>query len=426
MKKKMWQAAGWITMGLFLMLGAPQAHAADDTRAELERMRRQMDQLMRQNQELGQRINQMEKELETKNAPGPAEVDAQHQSVIEQEVARQLTEKEEEGGFSLGRHIKFSGLFEGDFIAGKDALDENGAHTTEFDLATLELYIDMMVTDWATGRIVIEHDGDNDHLRVDEAHVTLGNPDKFPLSLTAGRLYVPFGDFSTNMLQDPFSQVLGEINDEGAILEFSQYGLTASVFAYNGMDKDDADNDTINAWGGALGYSFEDDDKTFNVGVAWVSNIADSVELSDFIKDQLEENGQDPDRFPDEVSAMTAYLNGTWGPFGMIAEYVRALDDFDDFFPDGENGLEPAALNLEIAFSTAIRDLETVFAIGYQQSWDAAGFLPEHRYIGAVSFGIFEGTTLSFEYYYDKDYDTGDNGTDNNGHGFTTRLAYEF
>lgn len=411
-------------MGVFLLLGAPQAYAADDTRAELERMRRQMDQLMRQNQEMGQRINQMEKELEAQNAPGPAEVDAQHQSVIEQEVARQLAEKEEEGGFSLGKYIKFSGLFEGDFIAGKDALDENGAHTTEFDLATLELYIDMMVTDWATGRIVIEHDGDNDHLRVDEAHVTLGNLDKFPLFLTVGRLYVPFGDFSTHMLQDPFTQVLGEISDEGAILGFSQYGLTASVFAYNGMDAEDLDNDTVNAYGAALGYSFEDDDKAFNVGVAWVSNLADSNEASDLIQERLENDGLG---LSDEASAMAAYLNGTWGPFGMIAEYIKAIDRFEEReFPYGNEGAKPAALNLEIAYTTAIRDLETVFAVGYQRSWECVTFLPENRYIGTVSFGIFEGTTLSFEYYYDKDYDTGDNGTDNNGHGFTTRLAYEF
>ncbi|MDL2269599.1 LbtU family siderophore porin [Desulfosarcina sp. OttesenSCG-928-A07] len=429
MKKKvkgMAKAIGCATAGLLLLLCVPQVHAADDTRSELEQLRFQMEQLMRQNRELGQRINQMEKELE-RGTTAPPQVDARHQSVIEQEVARQLAEKEEEGGFGLNKHIRLSGLFEGDFVAGKDAMDEDGAHTTEFDLATLELYLDIMVTDWATGRIVIERDADSDDLRADEAYVTLGNVDKFPLFFSLGLLYVPFGDFSTHMLQDPFTQVLGETNDAGAVLGYSQFGLTASVFAYNGMDEEDSDNDTINAYGAALSYGFEDDNKTFNAGVAWISNIADSVELSDYIHDALQDAGQDPDYFPDEISAMAAYVNATWGPFGMIAEYVKALDDFDEFFANGSGGdLEPAALTTELSYTTSFFDLETVFALGYQQSWDAGGFLPEHRYIGVVSFGIFEGTTLSFEYYYDEDYDTGDNGTDNNGHAFTTRVAYEF
>lgn len=421
---------GWTALGLFFLLCASQAHAADDTRAELEQLRLQMEQLMQRNQELGERISQMERERAGSDASRPVQVDARHQDIIEREVARQLSEKEEKGGFRLGNHIKFSGLFEGDFFAGKDALDPTGAHTTEFDLATMELYIDMMVTDWATGRIVIEYDDDDDKLRVDEAHVTLGNIEKFPLFLTVGRLYVPFGDFSTHMLQDPFTQVLGEINDEGAILGASFAGVTASVFTYNGMDKDDLDNDTVNGYGASLTYGFEDDSKNVNIGVAWVSNIADSSELSDVVEENVFADNAATGQargLSDEVSALAAFVNGAWGPVGLIAEYVQALDRFEDReFAYGGDGAKPAAMNLELAYTTSVYDLETVFALGYQRSWESVDFLPKHRYIGTTSFGIFEGTTLTFEYYYDENYTVGSGGTDSNGHGFTTRLAYEF
>jgi hypothetical protein len=39
---------------------------------------------------------------------------------------------------------------------------------------------------------------------------------------------------------------------------------------------------------------------------------------------------------------------------------------------------------------------------------------------------IFDGTTVILEYYLDKDYSLSDGGTDDDGYGFTTRLAYEF
>ena len=52
--------------------------------------------------------------------------------------------------------------------------------------------------------------------------------------------------------------------------------------------------------------------------------------------------------------------------------------------------------------------------------------LPENRYIAATSMNVFEGTTVSLEYYFDEDYAVSDGGTDEDGYGFTTRLTYEF
>ena len=37
-----------------------------------------------------------------------------------------------------------------------------------------------------------------------------------------------------------------------------------------------------------------------------------------------------------------------------------------------------------------------------------------------------KNVTTTFEYFFDKDYSLSDGGTDNDGYGFTTRLAYEF
>lgn len=51
--------------------------------------------------------------------------------------------------------------------------------------------------------------------------------------------------------------------------------------------------------------------------------------------------------------------------------------------------------------------------------------------IGAISVGLFEGTTLTLEYFHDEDYDVEDNGSEDGGtgedkYGFTAQLAYEF
>lgn len=425
-------------MGILCLLCAPCPTEAKtkNSREEMELLRQQVELLKQQNQQLNQRITDMEKTLEQQAATVPPHVKAQQQSMIEQEVARQIEEKG--GDFKISDYVKLSGLIEGDYILNEDFGGTNGS---EFDLATLELYLDIMVNKWASGHIVIEHDGDEDKLRIDEGYVTLGNTEEFPLFASIGRLYMPFGSFETKMLQDPLTQLLGETNDEGLVVGFSHQGFTGSVFAYNGMDKDDPDNDTINGYGVSLAYSYEEEEKAFNAGAAWISNIADSVEMQDVVRGNIGAHF-DVDEGPlsDEVSAIALYMNGKWGSWSAITEYVRALDSFEAWefgygrFIDEEDealgrvhGAEPAAWNLEVAYTTTIKDIETVFALGYQRSWEALALeLPEHRYLGTISFTIFEGTTLSFEYYYDQDYSVSDGGTDENGHGFTTRLAYEF
>ena len=59
------------------------------------------------------------------------------------------------------------------------------------------------------------------------------------------------------------------------IVGVEKNGFTASLFSYNGMnesdDPTDDDNDTINGFGAALAYSYEQEDRGFNAGIAWAT-----------------------------------------------------------------------------------------------------------------------------------------------------------
>ena len=403
------------------------SQAAPPSKSEIEQLKQQVQQLMEQNQQLNQRLGEMEKSMQAQ--PAAEEPTARHKSVIEQEVARQLDEKKV--GPSLNEFVKLSGSIEGDYKLGKDF---QGDHFSEFVLDTVDLIFDIKVVDWATGTIVVEYDGTDggDDFNIDEAHITLGKTEDFPFFLTAGKVYAPFGDFTTNMIQDPLTLTLGEINSAGVIAGFEKNGFTAAVFSYNGMGENsdplDDDNDTINGFGASLAYSYGQEDRGFKVGAAWVNNIADANATTDI----LEDNGVYS--ISDQVAGMALFFGGNYKGFSLQTEYVTALDSFAvNEIPYGldeetwVNGAEPAAWNSELAYTTAILDKETIFAIGYQKSWEAVALeLPEHRYIAAISVGIFDGTSLAFEYSHDKDYAAGDGGTGNSGHGFTTRLAYEF
>lgn len=397
-----------------LLAAAIPARAASPSKSELEQLKMQVQMLMQQNQQLSQRITQMEKNVQ----PAPPA-----KAAIEEEVSRQLNEKKP--GPQINDFVSLSGSIEGDYKLSKE---KDGANKSEFVLDTVELIMDVKVTDWATGKIVIDYDGDSedDGFYLDEANITLGKTEEIPFFLTAGKLYVPFGDFSTNMIQDPLTQTLGEINPKGVIAGYEANGFTATVFSYNGMDEGDEANDTINGFGASLAYRYEQEDSGLNAGVAWVSNIGDSSTITDYME---ESDGKIAvHSISDQVPGVSFNFGGQYKAFSAIAEYTAALDSFDTTeVPYGADGAEPKALNTELAYTTAIMEKETVFAVGYQRSWEAYALeLPEHRYITSASMNVFDGTTVTLEYFIDEFYGNDPDASDDSGYGFTTRLTYEF
>jgi hypothetical protein len=437
MTKRLQRSLALAAAGTFCLLQTLPAQAATPSKNEIEQLKQQVQQLMQQNQQLNKRIGEMEKNVQAQPASAgrvvSEEEQARHKSMIEEEVARQV--KEKSGGPNINEFVNLSGSIEGDYKLGKDF---QGDHSSEFVLDTVDLIFDIKVTDWATGKVVVEYDGteDNEDLYIDEAHITLGKTEDFPFFLTGGKIYAPFGNFSTNMIQDPLTQSLGEINSEGVIAGFEKNGFTASLFSYNGMnegdDPTDSDNDSINGFGASLAYSYEQEDRGFNAGIAWVNNIGDAGTITDYLESNADGAKPEVYALTDQVSGFAVHFGGKYKAFSLATEYVTALDSFDVTevaygAPDVAVGAEPSAWNSELAYTTLIADKETVFAVGYQKSWEAVALeLPEHRYIASASIVIFDGTTLAFEYFHDEDYSLNDGGTDNSGHGFTTRLAYEF
>jgi len=372
--------------------------------SSMEALQRQMQELINQNKQLTQRVGELEGMMAEQNAKTTEKLKALDQR-NEKIDPRKISE-----------YVTLSGLVEVEFAAGDDYAGEN---FNAFDLATVELGLDVKATDWAAGHILVkyEEDGDDDEFTIDEATITLGDTEKFPLYLTAGKFYMPFGNFETNMIQDPLTLEIGEINDSGAAIGVEANGFTAAVYGYKGMDET-GDSDTM-GYGVMAGYGYEKDDLSFTGGLSWTNNMADSDgAIADAGLDTIEET----------VSGFGVHAGAGFGPVSFIGEYVTALDNFAqaeiDFLGQGA---EPEAWNVELAYTVELLNRETVFAIGWQETDEAVAIgLPESRYIGSAGMEIIPHTVLTLEYFYDNDYDVEDGGTGDNANVFTAQLSYEF
>ncbi|MDH5736317.1 MAG: LbtU family siderophore porin, partial [Gammaproteobacteria bacterium] len=245
--------------------------------------------------------------------------------------------------------------------------------------------------------------------------VIMMHDDNLPLTLSMGQMYVPFGVYESNMISDPLTLELGETRESAVQLSFESNGATAGLYVFNGDVEEGLDEDKVTQFGIALGFGNDN----FSVGVDYISAISDTDAVQDFLGVPA---------IIKQVAGISAHAVYNTDAMSMIVEYVGALDKFDasEIVFNG-NGAQPAAANVEFGFNFPVAGRDSTVAIGYQvteEAWDLG--LPESRAMIAFSMGLYEATSLSFEYLSDSDYEPVDGGSGESSSTFTVQLAAEF
>lgn len=154
----------------------------------------------RQNEELEQRV----KELESAKT---AQEDATR-SIIRQSVSTL--------GSKINEAVSMGGTLE---VTGSRTKDFSGKSTSAITLSTASLEFDIQAVDWAFARLKVDYDsGTNvlfpttqgfqagvDRFTLDQGYITLGDTQRFPAYLTAGRVVLPFGISTGHPVADVLS-----------------------------------------------------------------------------------------------------------------------------------------------------------------------------------------------------------------------------
>lgn len=321
-------------------------------------------------------------------------------------------EAEQADGYpSLPEGLEFGGLVE---IEAASAEDYTGDRSSDVVLATVELGAHAIVSDWVEAQLLFLYEEDDTPFGVDEGLITVGNPEVSPFYAAGGKMYVPFGNFTTGLVSDPLTLEMAETRESALQVGFEQGAAYGSVYAFNG-DTDDGGDDTIEHVGGNLGFARGG----LDVGVGYTSSLGDS----ELLQDELGTTA-----LRDYVGGVNGY--GIYASNGLtaVAEYVAATDAFaaGELAFNGA-GAEPSAFNLEAGYEVTVAGRAAELAVAYQGTEEALGLgLPESRILAGVSVGLNHRAALSFEWAHDEDYGTGDGGTGEAADTFTVQLAAEF
>ncbi|MBF0177644.1 MAG: LbtU family siderophore porin [Magnetococcales bacterium] len=320
----------------------------------------------------------------------------------------------EKSGSSLAEKIKFSGLVKVDAVTSGKSI-ANNQKSSDIFVSEAHLTADADVNEWTKARMQIIYEkgvddgppADKNRVRLDEANITLGNTERFPLFLTAGRLVTPLSTYTTNLIDDPLTLTLSRAKETVGQVGFESNGVYGSGWLYNGDVNRTGKDDTVSEGGLNLGYKLENKGMNLelDIGAGYTNSLDDSGTLS-AIPTVLA-------GVQDHVSGVGLHANVNWNQFILIGEYASATDSFQV----GEvafkgRGAKPRAWNTELGYTANLFSKETTFSLAYQGTKEAlAVALPEDRYLAGITVAILEHTNVKVQYYNEKDYTISDGGT---------------
>jgi hypothetical protein len=346
------------------------------------------------------------------------------------QIEEQLKEKALSGKWA--EIISFSGIIKAD--ANYEKRNFADSDIADIALSKVELGVDINIAKHVKGSLLFLYEDDNDVV-LDKGFILLDGADVVPLYLKAGKLYVPFGKFRTNMISDPLTLELGETRESAVEIGFKSEGFYAAAYMFNGGCKIDKDDDTIRDYGAMLGYSSEKEGLKIDIGVGYINNLFDSKGLIDATGKETEASADKgfSVRLHKKVSAVNAYAVVKAGSFSFFGEYMTMLDDpevdLEDIVPGtlsamglgSRSGSDRfAAWNIELGYTFEVEAKELTIGAAYQGVTNSEDWFPESRYMGVVSVSIFDKTSVALEYRHDEFEN------DDKADVLTARLAIEF
>lgn len=321
-----------------------------------------------------------------------------------------LAEHELATGVTLFGSMEIEASYEKDF---------SGKNRNDISFSEMILGLDAKINEWASSHLALYYKEHKVPLEVDVATITLSNPAKTPFYLTAGQMYLPFGNFTSAMVSDPLTLDVAETREAAIQVGFKHAGFYGSMFVFNGNTNNDG-KDKTNRYGGNFGFSHDHEKSAYDLGFGYLSDIGDTWTIGDALKNKGENY--------DQVGGLRGHAIFRMDTLKFVGTYLGALESFSrDHFDFNGEGATPAAWHTEVSYTTAVMGKETTFAVGYQGTHECLMLeLPTTRYLATTSVNIFENTYLSLEYAADDDYSQEEGGTGNSAKIITLQLAIEF
>ena len=228
---------------------------------------------------------------------------------------------------------------------------------------------------------------------LDTAAMTL-SPEDSNWSLSAGMIYMPFGNFDSAMISDPLTLSLGETQEAAIRYDYSLSNLSGSFYLFNGSNNVGGQA-ALDNFGLKLTHASE----FMTTSFGYIDDIGDSDALQAAIFNQLTNNNTSA-----KVAGQSIALGLRMGAISINSEMISAVTAFQSGQVEA-GAVQPMATSTELAYGFDIAGSESIVAIGAQTSRDANALgIPKSRLMLGLSSDLQKDTRLGLQFSQDTDY----------------------
>lgn len=350
------------------------------------------------------------------------------------------------------KYVTVSGALYTDAKAGDQTYDTQGENTNRLSVTNAHLTVQATPNTWSQLTLVTNYssasnsyaanpndavtsvgatgntnDESDNSIYVDQAYATFGDESRYPVFAQVGKQYLPFGQYEINPVVKSLGQVLTETNTTDAQVGFvTPEGLYGSTYVFQNSVSSDGGNDSPNPYNGGavLGFKKTNDEMVFDAGVGYMNNMSGVDSVSNYIDQNAADTG-----YGSSVAALAPYASFQTGPFGIKADYVTALSNFDantlPYEATSDQGAKPSAIDTQASYAFNVHDMDQVLFVGYQVSNQASALdLPKSRY--DVGYNVYPLKNLLVGLEVTRDTNYGGAGTNDVGNTADGQTYYTY
>lgn len=306
--------------------------------------------------------------------------------------------------------IKWSGMVQA--MAGVSSVNPEymrfGEKKTVSDivLPRADIYMDAMITDWASAHVALSmltnvraFEG-RDHVgraisttstsgvfarddassyrryhRIDEAVITLGDFNRYPVFFRAGLGRIPFGNYKRNVYPVPLVTIMTETQVIYAQTGFvDKSGINGSVYVFTGSRQAAAngypsDRVNINNFGLSLGYCTGESHWGMDIVLDYLYNMAGAVNAFHSLGEFNAFGASSWNGYDKVVGGAHGAIKFWYNGYDGNVSYVTALSEFGTMHTLSPNQ-RPSALHVEAGYSFPIMEMNSRFGAQYQMSFN--------------------------------------------------------
>src|SRR5213594_2407822 len=418
-----------VAASLICVLSSSAARAQQTVPQDLEALKKTMQEVLKQNEELRKRVRDLEEAVKARSQP-PAEgpVVGEVPKTPAEPGAAPVEPGALPGPVKTAREkIQLGGALE---VEAGTRKEFNRVRSSDIALTTAEFDFEADVVDWAKAELSLQWDSANDKITVNEGLITIAKPTVLPVYLKTGRGVVPFGVSTGTTVAARFEESLTitgpltieafEAKEDYVLLGAKSHGFSAGAYVYNGTTDNRKRGKHLEHYGGTIGYGIKTDLLSFDVGVDWIDSVFDT--------DGLTAAFTELQKRPKRAYTPGISVHGRLGMFGfsLIAEYDGATRRVHVARARQDLKTMPEAWQVELGYMTKMFGIRPDVAFNYSRSTGMWGASPERRLLGTVGSWITDNIRLGLEYSHEDDYPIVQKGTGKYSDGWLLRLTYEW